>query len=344
MPPGLVQAYDVFLNTSLWEGVSVATMEAVAAGIPVVGSGGGGPARKPSGPRATLLGAGASDAELGGCGPGGGVRQARSRPCAANGKRCGGWRPPPGHGCCCSGPDATPLPAPRTRCDVLFVTGNLDAGGAQRSLCNLVAEWPARGLAPAVAVCGSVGVPGFAAAARAAGVPFLDLSGAPGQVDGLRGRAGRILGLVAAIGPRTVCFWNMDAATKIAVARVLCGGPVRVADVSPGPMLYAELDAERDTARLLSWSPEGYLGALDVLVSKYARRGPAGPATPPPGHPQRRARAGSRPGPRRGSLRRRRGRTRRWPWSRWAGWPRPSARGCCPGSPARCSCGSPGPR
>ena len=48
----LVRACDVFLNTSLWEGVSVAAMEAVAAGVPVVGSDVGGQ-REAAGPDAT---------------------------------------------------------------------------------------------------------------------------------------------------------------------------------------------------------------------------------------------------------------------------------------------------
>ena len=94
---------------------------------------------------------------------------------------------------------------------MLFVTGNLDVGGAQRGLCNLVAAWPPLGCSSVVAVCGAVEVPSRMAAALEAGVAFLDLSGAPGHLDCLRGRAGRILGLLQSHGPRTLCFWNMDA-------------------------------------------------------------------------------------------------------------------------------------
>lgn len=274
----LLPAYDVFLNTSLWEGVSIATMEAVAAGIPVVAADVGGQ-REAVGPHDTLLPTDAPDADWvhavrAAAARGPSARDADSRREAVRRMAAATWP-----WLLALGPGA---PAPRAErpCDVLFVTGNLDVGGAQRSLCNLLAAWPALGLVPVLAVCGRVGVPAFAAAVRHAGVEVLDLSGVPGCVDGLRGRAGRILALVRARGPRTVCFWNMDAATKLAVAAVLSGGPVRVADVSPGPMLHAELDAERDTARLLSSTPGAYLASLDVLVSKYA-------AAPAPGGPRR---------------------------------------------------------
>lgn len=276
----LVPAYDVFLNTSLWEGVSVATMEAVAAGVPVVASDVGGQ-REAVGPHDTLLPPNAPNAdwayavqEAAACGLA--LRNTDGRHEAVRRMAATIWP-----WLLALGPGASALRAERP-CDVLFVTGNLDVGGAQRSLCNLVAEWPAMGLVPVVAVCGRVGVPGFAAVAGRAGVEFLNLSGPPGRMDGLRGRAGRILGLVRTRGPRAVCFWNMDAATKLAVAAVLSGGPVRVADVSPGPMLYAELDAERDTARLLSSAPAAYLSSLDLLVSKHAHEAV-------PGRPRRHA-------------------------------------------------------
>ncbi len=272
---GLVRAYDVFLNTSLWEGVSVATMEAEAAGVPVVCSDVGGQ-REAVGPQATLLPSDAPDAAWANA-----VRAAASRgPVAkpADGRheavrRMAATRWP---WLLALGPGAVPPTRRGRQCDVLFVTGNLDVGGAQRSLCNLLAAWPVPDRPPVVAVCGPVGVPGLMDGALKAGVAFLDLSGASGQVDGLRGRAGRVLGLVQALRPRTVCFWNMDALTKLAVAAILSGGPVRVADVSPGPMLYAEMEAARDDARLLGTSPEAYFDGLDMLVSKYGGEKPPG--------------------------------------------------------------------
>ena len=169
--------------------------------------------------------------------------------------------------------------AGQRRVDLLFVTGNLDVGGAQRSLCNLAAELAGRGVGVTVAVAGPVGVPGFLHRAAAAGAVFLDLSEAAASpaasTGGLHGRAGRALALALQLRPAALVFWNLDAATKLFVARAMAAGPVRLVDVSPGPMLYAELDAEAGLARALSTGPDAYLASLDLLVAKYRGGGPA---------------------------------------------------------------------
>lgn len=266
----LLGAFDAFLNTSLWEGVSISTMEAVAAGIPVVSADVGGQ-REAVGPDDVLMDAEADDLEWADAikwtsSRGRGVsRHARNAFNAA----AASWP-----WTLAFGPSGQ-LPGRDKKCDVLFVTGNMDVGGAQRSLCNLVAELAARGVKPVVAVAGAVGVPGFMTAALDAGVEFIDVSGKAGSKGGLRGRVGRILSLALSLRPETLCFWNMDAATKMAVAKSMHGGPIRLADVSPGPMLYEELDAEAALANILSTSPDAYVASLDLLVSKYRDGGPA---------------------------------------------------------------------
>ena len=65
------------------------------------------------------------------------------------------------------------MPRTRTASDLLFVTGSMDVGGAQRSLCNLAEALASRGVRVTVAVVGPMGVPGFMDAARAAGVAIV---------------------------------------------------------------------------------------------------------------------------------------------------------------------------
>jgi glycosyltransferase involved in cell wall biosynthesis len=265
----LLGALDVFLNTSLWEGVSVATMEAVAAGIPVVTADVGGQ-REAIGAGDTLMAEDSNDTDWASAVEaavgrrGGRAVDIRARHAAAH---LWPWT-------LALGPGAE-LADVDKQCDLLFVTGNMDVGGAQRSLCNLAAELPVRGVRCAIAVCGAFGVPGFMTAALAAGVDVLDLSASGTHKGGLTGRVGRVLSLALALRPRTLVFWNMDAATKMAVAKAMAGGPIKVCDVSPGPMLYTEFDREVSLAQALSTSPDGYLASLDLLVAKYSGGGPA---------------------------------------------------------------------
>lgn len=267
----IVGAFDVFLNTSCYEGVSIATMEAVAAKVPVV-TGDVGGQREAIGPNDHLLDEEASDEVWADAVErAADIKTFRNAPhgwvwfAAAHSWP---WLAALGPGADLQSSDGSPL-------DCLFVTGNLDVGGAQRSLCNLVSELPGHGVNAAVAVVGPIGVPGFMNRAQSAGVEFLDLSNDAAGNHSLRARIGRVLSLVRARAPKVVCFWNMDAATKLGIAKVLAGGPVKIADVSPGPMLYAELQAEAEIGRILTLSPADFIGSLDLLVSKYADGLPA---------------------------------------------------------------------
>lgn len=158
----------------------------------------------------------------------------------------------------------------RPRFGVLFVTANLNVGGAQRSLVNLLCAWPAP-VPAAVAVMGPCACDDHASRLAAVGI-LLEPVTAARRIDRISG----LLDLVEARGVATVCFWNADPAVKLAVSRVLAGGPVRLVDVSPGPMLLQELDSARQAQWLLAWSRADYLGALTGFVAKYAGGLPEG--------------------------------------------------------------------
>ena len=265
-----ISAFDVFLNTSIHEGVSIATMEAATVGLPIVSADVGGQ-REAVPPGDTLLDPAVpdeawADAVMSAAGRGLSSPAGPAAWLAPVAAASWAWLAALGPGAARSGRDGSA---------VLFVTANMDVGGAQRSLCNLAEALASQGTAVTVAIPGPVGVPGFMDAARAAGAQFLSLAPAPGEIEGLAGRAGRILALADALRPRTLCFWNVDAPTKFVVARALAGGPVRLVDASPGPMFYAELEDAGDVARTLSTSPQGYIALLDVLVAKYAGGLPA---------------------------------------------------------------------
>ncbi len=262
----LLGGLDAFLLTSFHEGVSIATMEAIQAGVPVVTADVGGQREAlPSDVRPVPLHAPVAtwvDAVLSA------RRSSRSLDLGSTERRsqaaamCWGW----------AAWAATHSPASGS---TLFVTGNLDVGGAQRSLCNLLEALARRGHAVECAVAGQVGVPGLMRGALAAGARFTDASGAQGHRHGLAGRIGRVLSVLAEGGHSRLVFWNMDAATKAGVAGVLRGSRVAVHDVSPGPDLFLELEEASDDLRALSTSPAGYVASLTGFVAKYHGGGPA---------------------------------------------------------------------
>ncbi len=248
---GLLGAFDLFLNTSDFEGVSIATMEAVAAGLPAVVSDVGGQ-REIAGVRLVAVTAGLDEwVHAIESTPATRIAAPADRRAEKAAAELWPWLAALGPG--------SRIEAERS--DVLFVTGNLDVGGAQRSLVNLAGSLPNQRIA--VAVCGPVGIPDLVAQAGRAN--FYDLAGG----GGIAGRIGRVLALTRKLAPRTLAFWNMDAATKLAVVKALAGGPVRVTDVSPGPMLFDELKTESNFSRLLSFEPDIYIRNLSCFVAKF---------------------------------------------------------------------------
>jgi glycosyltransferase involved in cell wall biosynthesis len=262
----LMPAFDLLLNTSSHEGVSIATMEAVAAGVPVVGTDVGGQAEA-IGPADRLLPEAAPVADWQAAIAAGLARPRIAPPDAAwlRAAQAALWP-----WLAALGPGAV---LGEARCDILFATANLDAGGAQRSLCNLAEALARQGLHITIAILGPVGVPGLADAAAASGVRILHLDGS----GGLAGRGGRLLALARSLAPRWLAFWNLDPETKLMAAATMAGGPVRLADVSPGPLLHAEMAGATSVARAFTLTPDGYFAALDLLVEKHG--GGARPAT-----------------------------------------------------------------
>lgn len=259
----LAGAFDVHLNVSRYEGVSIATMEAVAAGVPVVTLAAGGQ-DEAIGPSDVLLPQGATVAEIADE-----VIRARGRPLPSRVRRESfvGW-----NSLVWNWLSALHGPAFRTReseLDLLLVTGNMDVGGAQRSLCTLAAGMARKGRRVAVAVCGPVGVPEFMVDAIEAGVRFLDLSGTGGRLHGVPGRLGRVLSVALTERPQALCFWNMDAVAKAGIARTLQGSRIKVYDASPGPALFREIDEAEAELRLMTSSRKSYLSGLDGFVAKY---------------------------------------------------------------------------
>lgn len=253
-------AFDVFLNTSIYEGLSIATLEAMSRGCPVVSADVGGNAEV-IGEKGRII-KDCSDIDAY-------VRAILD---------------------VCEAPQRvlSPLPAdtdmvPRLWCllsrygvprptaaspsvpTTLILTENLNIGGPQRSLVNLLRHRPEQ-LPMAVAVLEPLYCQDFMRQIEDTGVIVFGLQDQSSTME----RCERVLRIIEQLGATTLAFWNIPAPLKLALAKLLEIHRLRLVDVSPGPTMRKELLSTGNYPQRLSLSVDGYFARVDCFVSKYA--------------------------------------------------------------------------
>lgn len=265
--PGPVQpseeyysAFDVFLNTSIYEGLSVAVLEAIGRGCPVVSANAGGNAEA-LGPTDRLI-EDSSDIDA----YGKAIVEVFDRP-----QRVLPRTP--------ADADLVPrlwsllgrygAPKPRELLRwpplTLILTENLNLGGPQRSLVNLLSHWP-RERPVVVAVLEPLYSQDFLRRIEDSGVLVFGLQDQPSTME----QCERVLRIVEQTGAATLAFWNVPASLKLTLAKVLEVRPLRLVDVSPGPGLRTDLLSAAGYSQRLSLSADEYFARVDCFVSKYA--------------------------------------------------------------------------
>jgi len=247
-------AFDVLLNTSRYEGTSIASLEALVYGVPVVASKVGGQGELAS-DGMTLV---ERDAPIEVWGASVLAALDRRAPFPA-------WTGFPSYRLWTLAHLVRPF-APDDR--VLMVTANLNAGGAQRSLVNLAAAL--RGARVEIAVTGESTADYFFAALRRAGVDVWRPAAGRDAFD----HAERLVEHVCAERVGTVCFWNVDPKIKLLVAKALAFTDVSLVDVSPGPNSFDEMRRAAEFARLIAFPEVDFYARLDRLVLKFAGSAP----------------------------------------------------------------------
>ncbi len=266
-PPALLAASDVFVSTSAYEGLSLAHLEAAAAGLPLVVTRVGGsdelahlhasctflePDAEPERFAVAIEAAAAAG---------------RTKQAALHefGRDAMAERHASLYGriaACASHVESA-------RDDLLLVTNNFSTGGAQSSARRLLLALRARGLAVRACVLEEQELfptPGRRAL-EAAGL-HVHVAPRAGLFDARVG-AESVARLVDATKPRTVVFWNAIAEHKVLIADVLLG--VRVFDVSPGEMFFRSLERyfARPRVGLPYLQPRDYGALLTRAVVKY---------------------------------------------------------------------------
>ena len=242
-------ACDAIVNVSRFEGLSIGVQEALAAGLPVV---------------ATAVG-GQEEIEHAGLSlvaPGAASREVAALLCRLPVRTALESRPFE------RAPRAWSIPTfPRApsgpHLETLFVTANLNCGGAQRSLVNLAcAIGPLHRLA--VAVCGETTHAAFASQLLGAGIEVFR----PAAWADPFAIAESLLAHAQSRGASTICFWNADARVKLLVAKFAPRG-VAIVDASPGDYAFDEMRSASAFASSVAASAQAYYERLDTLVLKH---------------------------------------------------------------------------
>lgn len=242
-------AFSTVMNTSLYEGLSMATLEALIAHRPVVASKVGGQGEIGA-PGLHLLPSGAPASTWVHA-----LREAFDQ------------RPGP--------PSWTGFPAARLwtlehlasqqarRAHVVFATANLNAGGAQRSLVNLTTRLASR-LSLEVVVTGSSTTRHFLDELRTAGVAVARSADGKDCFDHAEG----MLDVLARTRCSVLCCWNLDPKLKLLLAKVL-PADVQLIDVSPGGYAFEEMQATQEFQQLIGFTEQEFYGRVRHLVLKY---------------------------------------------------------------------------
>jgi glycosyltransferase involved in cell wall biosynthesis len=151
---------------------------------------------------------------------------------------------------------------------VLFVTANLNAGGAQRSLVNLVT---AINTSERLTVAVTGDSTSDALLHELVDVDVVRTASARDPFD----HAEALLRLARAKRTGIVVFWNVDAKVKLLVAKFAAALPsLRLVDVSPGAYAFEELAETAQFQALVAFDETQYRARLDRLVHKFDTKAP----------------------------------------------------------------------
>ena len=144
---------------------------------------------------------------------------------------------------------------------VLFLTANLNSGGAQRSLVNLTTQL---NIDLEIAICNKSTNDYFSKKLEEKNILFYRLSKSRDVYD----LTNVLLKRIHQKGIKTICMWNVDPKMKLLLALYL-KKTVKFIDVSPGAYAFEEMNAVKDFQVATSINETKFYNRLDELVLKF---------------------------------------------------------------------------
>ena len=144
--------------------------------------------------------------------------------------------------------------------EVLFITANLNAGGAQRSLVNLTSNLKDID----IAVCNDSTNDYFYNVLKEKNINVFQL----GKVNDVFEICFELLNIIREKKYKNIVFWNTDPKIKLLVSKFIFND-VNLVDVSPGHYAFEEMDNTITFQKTIRWTEKDFYNRLNKIIFKY---------------------------------------------------------------------------
>lgn len=149
--------------------------------------------------------------------------------------------------------------------ETLFITANLNAGGAQRSLVNLAKMCKLNNESFAISVCNGSTNDYFSSELKKNKINAFHVAKKENVFD----IAASLFEVITKFNVTKICFWNADPKIKLLLSKFL-NQNIDILDVSPGAYAFEELAQTKDFQSSITFSDKNYFENLNHLVFKHS--------------------------------------------------------------------------